>query len=180
MSLLVAAGIFQHNQCLPALIPFFTLLVCSKVSSKIMSWAVQHNSVFEAKTWTSLLRPAAAKRQHFLLKIRERIHILRAFLTVSLQGEAYDFSSTCKGTLEEFCYDRLSYYPWTHQDSIRCQISYCLGFIPSPLMHFGEKYIYWVAGPSAQLWEGLFAFHRPLQAGFWLEALCAGQCKQIT
>lgn len=35
-----------------------------------------------------------------------------------------------QGPLEEFCYDRLSYCPWRHHGSIRCQFSCCLGFIP--------------------------------------------------
>lgn len=89
MSLLVAAGIFQHNWSLPALIPFCIPLGCAEVSSEMMSWAVQHYSVFEAKAWTSLLRAAAAKGQHLLLKIRQRIHVLRAFLSLfPCRGEA--------------------------------------------------------------------------------------------
>jgi len=46
----------------------------------------QHNVIFEAKTCTLFGRAALEKGQHFLLKIKERRHFLRALLLlVSLE-----------------------------------------------------------------------------------------------
>lgn len=120
MFLLVTTSIFQHNRLSPALVPFCILPGCSKMSSKMMSWAAQHNGIFEAKTCTLLQRAALAKGQHFLLKIRERRHFFweRSSCWFPCRDEAGAFSSTCKGTLEELCYNSSVYCPWRHEDSI--------------------------------------------------------------